>query len=121
MQENHPRKEPSKEKWLQLKTRICWNTNINKRKQANKICTQKKKKWLSNKVTQIEEYHGTVKIKKFFEGIWKYKQQVSLPVICRDAEVNVISQPDLILKRWKDYFCNILNISEAIDIKTIIR
>ena len=34
----------AKKKWLQLKTRISLNTNINKRNQANKICTKKKKK-----------------------------------------------------------------------------
>jgi hypothetical protein len=27
----------------------------------------------------------------FFEGIRKFKQQVTLPVICKDAEDNVIS------------------------------
>jgi len=30
-------------------------------------------------------------------------------------------QPDLILERWKDYFCEILNISKATDTPTIIR
>ena len=37
-------KNEARRKWLQLKTRISWSTYINKRKQANKICTQKKKK-----------------------------------------------------------------------------
>jgi len=46
---------------------------------------------------------------------------VTLPIICKDAEDNIISQPDLILERWKDYFCKILNISEAIDTQTIMR
>jgi len=47
--------------------------------------------------------------------MWNYKQQVTLPRICED----VISQPDLILVRWKVYFCKILNMSEAIDIKPL--
>jgi len=59
---------------LQLKIRISWNTYINKRKQANKICTQKKKKWLSNKILQIEENHRRNETKKCFEGIWNFKQ-----------------------------------------------
>jgi hypothetical protein len=50
-------KNEAKKKWLQLKTRISWNTYVNKRKQANKICTQKKKQWLSNKIIQIEGTH----------------------------------------------------------------
>jgi hypothetical protein len=82
-----------------LKTRTSWNTYINRRKQANKICTQKKKKWLSNKIIQIEENHRRNENKKFFEGIRNFKQQNTLPVICKDAEDNVIAQTDLILAR----------------------
>jgi len=37
-------KNKARKKWLQLKTRIRWNTYINKRNQANKVCTRKKKK-----------------------------------------------------------------------------
>ena len=79
-----------------------------------------KKKWLNNKITQIEENHRRNKTKKFFEGVRNYKQQAPLPVIFKDAEDNVISQSDLILERWKDYFCKILNISEGIDIQIFI-
>ena len=71
----------------------------------------KEKKWLSNKITQTEENHRRNETKKFFEGIRNYKQQATLPIIYKDAEDNVISQPDLILERWKDYFCKILNVS----------
>jgi hypothetical protein len=49
-----------------MKTRIIWNTYINTRKQANKFCIQKKKKWLSSKITQIEENHRRNETKKFF-------------------------------------------------------
>ena len=37
-------KNEARKKLLQLKTRINWNTYINKRKGANKICIQNKKK-----------------------------------------------------------------------------
>jgi len=99
MQENHSRKNEARKKWLQLKTRISWTTYINKIKRANKICTQKKKKWLSNKIIQMEENHWRNETKNFFEGIQNFKQQVTLPIICKDAEDNVISQTDLILSR----------------------
>jgi len=66
MQKTHSRKNEARKKWLQLKTRISWNTYINKRKQANKICKQKKEKWLSNKIIQIEESHRRNETKKLF-------------------------------------------------------
>jgi hypothetical protein len=114
-------KNKARKKWLQMKTRISWNTYINKTKQANKICIQKKKKWLSSKITQTEENHRKNETKKFFEGILNCKQQVTLPIICQDAKDNVVSQSYRILAGWKDYFCKMFNISEATDIQNIIR
>jgi len=69
-----------------------------------------KKKWLSNKIIQTEENHRRNETKKFFEGIQNFKQQVTLPIIC-----------NIILARWKDYFCTILDTSEAVDIQNIIK
>ena len=97
MQGNYSRK-----KWLQLKTRINWNTYINKRKQANKICTQKKKKWLISKITQIEENHRRNETNKLFKGVSNFNRQATLLIKCKDAADNVISQTDVILARWKD-------------------
>jgi len=111
----------ARKKWLQLKARTSWKTYIDRRKQAHKICIQRKKKWPNNKITQREENHRRNETKKFFEGIRNYKQQVTLPIICKDAKDNILSQPDLILERWKDYFCKILHISESTDIQTIKR
>ena len=68
MQGNHSRK-----KLLQLKTRINMNTYINKRKQANKICIQKKKKWLSSKIIQIEENCRISETKKLFKRVRNFK------------------------------------------------
>jgi hypothetical protein len=68
------KKNEARKKLLQLKTRTSWNTYINERKQANKICIQKKKKWLSNKIIQIEENHRRNETKKVFEGIRNFKQ-----------------------------------------------
>jgi hypothetical protein len=104
-----------------MKTRISWNTHINKRKQANKICRQKNKKWLSSQITQIEENHRRNETKKLFGGIRNFKQQVTLPIICKDAGDNVISQSDRVLGRWKEYFCKMLNISEATDTQNVER
>jgi hypothetical protein len=84
-----------------MKTRISWNTYIKKRRQANKICIQKKEKWLSSKITQIEENHRRNENKNFFEGIRNFKQQVTRPIIRKDAENNVMSQSDRIVARWK--------------------
>jgi hypothetical protein len=72
---------------------------IEENKQKNLHTKEERKKKLNNKITQTEENHKRNKTKKFFEGIQSYKQQVTLPTICKDAKDNVVSQPDLILER----------------------
>ena len=69
----------------------------------------------------MEENHKRNETKKISEGIRNFKQQIVLPIICKDVEDNVISQTDLILAIWKDYFCKILNTSEAIDTQKIVK
>jgi hypothetical protein len=62
-----------------------------------------------------------MKLKNSLKEYETINNKVTLPIIWKDAKDNVISQPDLIPERWKDYFCKIPNISESIDIQTIIR
>jgi hypothetical protein len=62
-----------------------------------------------------------MKPKNFFEGIRNFKQQVTLLIMCKDAEDNVISQSDRIVARWKEYFCEMFKISETTDLQNIIR
>ena len=66
-------------------------------------------------------FNGLEHTAVFETTIWLLWSTDGLPIICNDAKDNVISQPDLILERWKDYFHKFLNISEAIDIQNIIR
>jgi hypothetical protein len=44
------------------------------------------------------------------------QQNVKLPTNCKEFENNVISQTEQVLKRCKEYFCNILNPKEALSI-----
>jgi hypothetical protein len=58
-----------------------------------------------NKILQIEQNE----IKNFYEEIKYFKQpQIILPTSCKDSRGNVILQIEDVLKRWKEYFCNIL-------------
>jgi len=49
----------------------------------------------------MEKHRRRKETKKCFEGIREYKQQVTLPIICKDAECCVISQTYFILKDAK--------------------
>jgi hypothetical protein len=76
---------------------------------------------LNNKILQIEQ-NNKKEIKKFYEEIKHFKQlQIILPTSCKDSGGNVILQIKDVLKRWKEYFCNILKpptISYRINLTT---
>jgi len=64
---------------------------------------------------QTDEANTRNETKKFFEEVKYFNQQQStLPTNCKDFANNVISQTEQVLKRWKEYFYNILNPKEAI-------
>jgi hypothetical protein len=116
------RKIEARSKWLQQKTRASYEIYSTKRKEANNLINQKKKKWLNNKILQIEQNNNKNEIKRFYEDIKYFKQpQVILPEFCKDSRGNVILQIEDVLKRWKEYFCNILKpptISYRINLTT---
>jgi chemotaxis regulatin CheY-phosphate phosphatase CheZ len=41
------------------------------------------------------------------------QQQSTLPTNCKDSEKNVTTQIEQVLKRWQEYFYNILNPKET--------
>ena len=61
------RNNEARSKWLQQKTRASYETYSTKRKEVNNLINQKKKKWLNNKILQIEQNNNKNGIKKFMK------------------------------------------------------
>jgi hypothetical protein len=52
---------------LQKRTRANQEYYSHKTRDANKVCKQKKKIWLNNKIKQVEEAHKQCNARKFFK------------------------------------------------------
>ena len=97
-------------KALQTRTRTSKKHYNTIRNEANKICRQKRKKWINNKLAEIEDNYKKNETRKFFETAKSCSQVNSrMPLICKDLEGNVLTENDLVLKRWKEYFSHIFN------------
>jgi len=62
---------------------------------------EKKRDWINNKIKQTEEASNKNETRTFFkEALFFNKQQLVLPISCRDKSVNILSEYGDILQRW---------------------
>jgi hypothetical protein len=103
-------KNEARKTWLQHRTRASNARYHKKRNEANRTCNRKKKEWLNNKISQIEENHKRNETKKFFKEIKQLTwQNTRLPDMCKDDKKVVLTQMGQILNRWKEYFSTLMN------------
>jgi hypothetical protein len=81
-----------------------------KKTEAYRVCREKKRIWINNKIKQIEETSNKNETRKFFKDAQVFnKQQLVLPIFCKDKSGNILSEHTDILQRWKQYFCDLQN------------
>jgi hypothetical protein len=105
-------KNEARKKYLHVKTRATHDIFEAKRTEANKICREKKRIWINNKIRQIEEASNKNDARKFFkEAQFFNKQKSVLPIFCKDKSCNILSEHGDILRRWRQYFCDLQTIN----------
>jgi hypothetical protein len=77
---------------------------------ATKICRNKKKHWLNNRIKEIEA-HRKNETRKFYKDIktFRKKEQAGTLLLCKDDKGNVLIEKQRVLERWKHYFNEALN------------
>jgi hypothetical protein len=85
------------------------------RKVANKICKEKKKQWLNNRIKQVEEAHKQNEPRKFFKDIRTFQNNSSPPIFTCKYENGILkTDKQEVLDRWKQYFADIMKIDRKI-------
>jgi hypothetical protein len=83
-----------------------------KRTEANRVCRDKKRNWINNKIKHIEEASNKNETRNLFKEVHFFnKQQMMLPIICTDKYGNILSEHGDILQRWKQYFCDLRSMN----------
>ena len=86
-------KNEVRKKYLQAKTRASHETYEMKR-------TEKKRIWINNKIKQIKETSNKNETRIFFKEVLFFnKQQLVLPIFCKDKSGNMLSEHGDILQR----------------------
>jgi hypothetical protein len=64
-----------------------------KRTEANRVCRDKKRIWINNEIKQTEETSNKNETRKFFKDAQFFnKQQLVLPIFCKDKSGNILSK-----------------------------
>jgi hypothetical protein len=101
-------KNEAQKRYLQAKSRATHEIYEKKRTEANRVCREKKRIWINNKTKQIEETSNKNETRKFFKGAQFFnKQQLVLPIFCKDKSGNILPEHRDIVQRWKQYFCDL--------------
>lgn len=81
-----------------------------KRRIEKRTHKRKKKTWLEEQITEINELGNNNEVRKFYEKVNKQRKEFKPRVsMCKDKSGNILSQKEEVLKRWREYFNELLN------------
>ncbi|XP_055388146.1 uncharacterized protein LOC129616516, partial [Condylostylus longicornis] len=103
-------KNETRQKTLQRCTRANMENYTEKRRIATKLCRNKKKLYMKEKVSQIQNDYNHGNIRKFYKDI-NYAANNFQPklALCKDKDGKMITEENEIIKRWAEHFKDTLN------------
>jgi L-rhamnose mutarotase len=94
---------------LQKRTRANQEQYKQARKEANKICKEKKKQWINNRIKEVKDAHKLNDTRKFFKDIRASQTDRSFPIFaCKDENGILKMDKQEIMDRWKQYFADLM-------------
>jgi hypothetical protein len=104
----------AKLQWLQDPSEVIENNLSNVRREASRHFRNKKNKYLKDKINDIELNIKNKNIKEFYRGITEFKKCYQpKSILVKDERGDLLADPQKILTRWKNYFCQLLNVQGA--------
>jgi hypothetical protein len=83
----------------------------NVRREASRHFRNKKREYLKGKVTDIELNNKNKNIRELCRGITEFKKGYHPKTnLAKDERGDFFADPQKILTRWKNYFCQLLNV-----------
>jgi hypothetical protein len=83
----------------------------NVRREASRHFRNKKRQYLREKITEIELNSKNKNIRDLCRGITEFKKGCQPKTnLVKDERGDLLADPQNILTRWKNYFCQLLNV-----------
>jgi hypothetical protein len=84
------------------------------RREASRHFRNKEREYLKDKINELESNSKTKNIRDLYRGIKEFKKghQPGTNLV-KDERGDLLADPHKILNRWKNYFCELLNVHGA--------
>jgi hypothetical protein len=92
----------------------------NVRHEDSKHFSNKKREYLKKKINEIKSNSKNEKIRDMYRSIYYFKKGYQPRTnLVKDERGDLLVEPHKILNRWKNYFCQLLNIHGMVDVRQI--
>jgi hypothetical protein len=103
-------KNKARKRMLQRETRINYGRYQELRREANKICKKKKKERMKRQLEEVNKFKDQNERRKFYKAIENLKKAFQpRSTGCRNRDGEIIREEEKILRRWKEYFKELIN------------
>ena len=107
-------KDEAYRQWLQRKTRASLEEYRIKRREASKLCRQKKRRFDRKNMEGLEILRDRNEVRRFYQNVNKQRKGfVPISSACNDKSGNLITNKQEILGRWEEFFTELLNGSDS--------
>jgi hypothetical protein len=97
--------------WLQDPSVVNADNLHNVRREVSRHFRNKKREYLKDKINEIELNSKNKNIRDLYKGITELKKGYQPKTnLVKDERGDLIADPQKILTRWKNYFCQLLNV-----------
>jgi hypothetical protein len=108
------RRKPAKLQWLQDPSEATEDNLSDVRRKDSRHFRNKKRKYLKDKIIELDSNCKNKNIRDLYRGINEFKKGYQPRTnLVEDERGDLLADPHKILNRWKNYFCQLLNVRGA--------
>jgi hypothetical protein len=86
----------------------------NVRREASRRFRNEKREYMKDKINERQSNSKNKNIRDMFNGITEFKKDYQLRTdLVKDDRGDILADPHRILNKWKNYFCQLLNVQEV--------
>jgi uncharacterized protein YPO0396 len=108
------RRKQAKLQWLQDPSVVNEDNLSNVRRKASRHFRNNKREYLKDKINELESNSKNKNIRHLYRGINEFKKGYRTRTnLVKDERADLLADPHKIVKKWMNYFCQLLNVQRV--------